>query len=70
MSSCFERCGALPRALQCAREALRIRQAALPPGHNDVADAESRVRELEQGMREAGIAAHVEAAAASDGRHA
>ena len=35
--------GSLPRALECAREALRIWQASLPPGHEDVADAQSLV---------------------------
>ncbi len=60
----------MPLALQCAREALRIRQTALPPGHKDVSEAESRVRDLDQGVQEAGVAAHAEAAAACDDRNA
>ncbi len=51
ISSSLERTGALPRALEAAREALRIRQATLPPGHEDISDAEERVRRLEQDSR-------------------
>jgi hypothetical protein len=43
--------GSLPRALECAREALRIWQASLPPGHEDVAKAQSLVRRLEQALK-------------------
>jgi hypothetical protein len=43
--------GALPRALECAREALRIWLIALPPGHEDIADAKICVGRLEQAMR-------------------
>jgi hypothetical protein len=43
--------GSLPRALQCAREALRIWQASLSPGHEDVADAQSQARRLEQALK-------------------
>jgi hypothetical protein len=64
MSRCHELCGSLPSALHCALEALRIRQAALPPAHKDVSDAVSRVRELEQLMREARASSRTEAAAA------
>ena len=54
LSSSCRRCGDIPRALQLAREALRIWQTALPAGHEDIADALSRVRHLEQAMEEAG----------------
>jgi len=62
MSRCHELCGALAPALRCALEALRIRLAALPPGHQDVADADSRVRELR--MQEARAAAECDAGSA------
>jgi hypothetical protein len=50
VSFSYEDSGALPCALEAAREALRIWQAALPPGHEDVTDAEERVRDLLQAM--------------------
>ncbi len=43
--------GSLPLALECAREALRIWQASRPPGHEDITDAEERVRELQLATR-------------------
>ena len=43
--------GALPRALECAREALHIWKMALPLGHENVAVAMSLVRSLEQATR-------------------
>ncbi len=64
LSFSYEQCDALPVALECAREALRIRRAALPPGHQDVENAEERVRRLEQATQLAGGAARGEAAAA------
>jgi len=45
-----ERSGALSRALEFARESLRIWQT-LPPGHNQVADAKIRVCNLEQALK-------------------
>jgi hypothetical protein len=51
ISFSYEISGSLPRALQCAREALRTWQASLPPGHEDVADAQSQVRRLEQALK-------------------
>jgi hypothetical protein len=51
ISFSYETSGSLPRALECAREALRIWQASLPPGHEDVSDAQSRVRRLEQALK-------------------
>jgi hypothetical protein len=35
------------RAVECAREALGIWRAVLPPNHQDVIDAEDNVRRLE-----------------------
>ena len=49
LSFSYEQC-----ALDCAREALRIRRAALPPGHRDVKNAEKSVRRLEQATQLAG----------------
>ncbi len=57
LSLSYEQCDALPRALECAREALRIRRAALPPGHQDVKNAGQQVRLLEQATQLAGGAA-------------
>ena len=51
LSVSYETSGSLPRALECAREALRIWQASLPPGHEHVALAQSRVRLLERGLQ-------------------
>ena len=51
LSFSYKTSGSLPRALECAREALRIRQASLPPGHQHVAKAQSRVRRLEQALK-------------------
>ena len=47
----YAQAGDLHRAIECAREALRIWQATLPPGHEDIVDAEERVRDLEQAMQ-------------------
>jgi hypothetical protein len=51
ISFCYQDNGALPRALEAAHEALRIWKLALPPGHDDITDAEKRVRRLEQATR-------------------
>ena len=51
ISCSYETSGSLPRALECAREALRIRQASLPPGHEHVAAAQSQVRRLERALQ-------------------
>ncbi len=64
ISFSHETANVLSRALQCSREALGIRRGALPAGHKHVADAEMRVRHLEQSLRQADAAASVEAAAA------
>jgi hypothetical protein len=51
ISVSYKTSGSLPRALECAREALRIWQASLPPGHQHVAKAQSLVRRLEQALK-------------------
>ncbi len=51
LSVSYETSGSLPRALECAREALRILQASLPPGHEHVALAQSQVRSLERALK-------------------
>ena len=51
ISCSYERACNLSLAVECAREALRIRQAALPPGHEDVVAAEELVRRLEQALQ-------------------
>ena len=51
VSFSYEQAGDMSLAMECAREALRIWQAALPPGHEDIVDAEERVRDLEQAMQ-------------------
>ena len=51
LSFSYKTSGSLPRALECAREALRIWQASLPPGHEHVALAQSRVRLLERALQ-------------------
>ena len=47
LSFSFERTGALPQALDAARESLRIRRASLPAAHQHVSESEARVRRLE-----------------------
>ncbi len=42
----YQRLGKLPRALKCAREALRIWQTSLPPEHEDIAYAMALLRNL------------------------
>ena len=51
ISLSYYRAGNMSRAMECAREALRIWQAALPSGHEDVVDAEKLVRRLEQALQ-------------------
>jgi tetratricopeptide (TPR) repeat protein len=46
----YQRLEKLPRAVKCAREALRIWQTSLPPGHEDIMDSMNLVRHLEQEM--------------------
>jgi hypothetical protein len=51
ISFSYETSGSLPRALECAREALRILKASLPPGHEHTALLQRQVRYLEQALR-------------------
>jgi hypothetical protein len=51
LSFIYKTSGSLPRALECAREALRILQASLPPGHQHVALAQSQARRLERALK-------------------
>jgi len=51
ISFSYEQAGEISRAMEFAREALRIWQAALPPGHEDVMDARKLVRRLEQALQ-------------------
>ena len=44
--------GDLQRAMECVRESLRVLQTALPPGHQDILDAQDRLRYLEHAMQE------------------
>ena len=48
ISLSYERAGDMRRATDCAREAVRIWKAALPPGHPHLKAAEERVRRLER----------------------
>jgi hypothetical protein len=52
ISFSFERIGSLTRALEAALEALSTWQAILPPGHEDISDAEELVRRLQRGEEE------------------
>ena len=47
ISLSYERAGDLHRAMECARESLRVWQTALPPGHQDIVDAENWIKALE-----------------------
>ena len=47
ISLSYERAGDLHRAMECARESLRVWQTALPPGHQDIVDAENRIKDLQ-----------------------
>ena len=51
ISFSYETSGSLPRALECAREALRIFQASLNPEHEHVAAAQNQVRRLEMALK-------------------
>ena len=52
ISFSYEHVGSLPQALHCARKALRILLANMPPGHGHIQLAESRVLHLESLMHE------------------
>ena len=48
ISLSYEQAGDLHRAMECARESLRVWQTALPPGHQDIVDAENRIKDLSE----------------------
>ena len=48
ISSSYEQAGDMRKAMDCAREAVVIRQAALPPGHPHLNLAEKKVLRLER----------------------
>ena len=48
----YEQAGDLHRAMECARESLRVWQTALPPGHQDIVDAENRIKNLQLAIDE------------------
>ncbi len=47
ISLSYEQAGDLHRAMECARESLRVWQTALPPGHQDIVDAEKKIEDLQ-----------------------
>ena len=47
ISLSYERAGDLHRAMEFARESLRVWQTALPPGHAYVVAAENQIKDLE-----------------------
>ena len=51
ISFSYKQTGDMSLAIECAREALRIWQAALPPGHQYVVAAKELVRRLEQALQ-------------------
>ena len=51
ISLSYEQAGDMSLAMECAREALRVWQAALPSGHQYVVAAKERVRRLEQTLQ-------------------
>ena len=48
ISLSYERAGDLHRAMECARESLRVWQTALPPGHAYVVAAENQIKDLSE----------------------
>ena len=50
ISLSYKQAGDFDRALECARESLRVFQTALPPGHQDIVDAEKMILDLERAM--------------------
>ena len=44
----YEQAGDLHRAMECARESLRVWQTALPPGHEYVVAAENQIKDLSE----------------------
>ncbi len=52
VSLSYEQAGDLHRAMECARESLRVWQTALPPGHAYVVAAENWIKDLELAIDE------------------
>ena len=52
ISLSYEQAGDLHRAMECARESLRVWQTALPPGHQDIVDAENQIKNLQLAIDE------------------
>ena len=50
ISLSYEQAGDFDRAMECARESLRVFQTALPPGHQDIVDAEEMILNLERAI--------------------
>ena len=50
ISCSYEQAGDFDRAMECARESLRVLQTALPPGHQDIVDAEEMIVYLESAI--------------------
>ena len=52
ISLSYGQAGDLHRAMECARESLRVWQTALPPGHQDIVDAENQIKDLQLAIDE------------------
>ncbi len=50
ISLSYAQAGDFDRAMECARESLRVFQTALPPGHQYIVDAEEMILDLERAM--------------------
>ena len=50
ISRSYKRAGDFDRAMECARESLRVLQTALPPGHQDIVNAEKMILYVEHAM--------------------
>ena len=50
ISHSYEQAGDFDRALECARESRRVFPTALPPGHQDIVNAEKMILNLERAM--------------------
>ena len=50
ISLSYEQAGNFDRALECARESLRVFQIALPPGHQNIIVAEKMILYVEHAM--------------------
>ena len=52
ISCIYAQAGDCDRAMECARESLRVLQTALPPGHQDIVAAEEMIVYLERAIEE------------------